>query len=77
MCKVILQGLWAEKRAMEANLHLNPKALPTRTYLDSTVVPLLYEAMQKCVYERPANPAEFVAYYLLQKNPFTKKDETK
>jgi len=47
-----LKGLWAEKRAVEANLHLNPKALPTRTYLDSTVVPLLYEAMQKCVFER-------------------------
>jgi len=26
--------------------------MPTRTYLDSTVVPLLHEAMKKLVFER-------------------------
>ena len=41
-----------EQRAVEANLHINPKAMPTRAYLDSTVVPLLHEAMKKLVFER-------------------------
>lgn len=58
---------------MEANLHINPKAYPTRAYLDQTVVPILHEALAKLVKERPRNPAEFLAYYLLENNPYDKK----
>lgn len=43
--------------------------LPVRQYLDKTVVPLLLQAMAECAKERPAQPIEFVANYLLQNNP--------
>ncbi len=62
---------------MEANLNINPKAFPTRAYLDQCVVPILHEAMAKLVKERPKKPAEFLAYYLLENNPYTKKKTNK
>jgi protein dpy-30 len=45
------------------------QALPIRAYLDQTVVPLLLQALSEVAKERPANPVEFVAQYLLQHNP--------
>lgn len=41
-------------------------ALPTRQYLDSTVVPILSQALKLLVKERPPNPTEFLALYLLR-----------
>jgi protein dpy-30 len=43
--------------------------LPIRAYLDQTVVPILLQALSEVAKERPANPVEFVANYLLQHNP--------
>lgn len=40
---------------------LNMQALPIRSYLESTVVPLLLQGMQALVKERPNNPVEFLA----------------
>jgi protein dpy-30 len=39
--------------------------LPTRAYLDQTVVPILLQAMSLLAKERPAKPITFLAEYLL------------
>jgi protein dpy-30 len=39
--------------------------LPTRAYLDQTVVPILLQAMSHLAKERPAKPITFLAEYLL------------
>mmetsp|Transcript_35085 Transcript_35085/g.43324 ORF Transcript_35085/g.43324 Transcript_35085/m.43324 type:complete len:94 (-) Transcript_35085:178-459(-) len=45
------------------------KALPVRRYLDTTVVPLLLTGLQELVKERPNDPIEWLAHYLLKNNP--------
>lgn len=47
------------------------QTLPTRNYLDKTVTPTLLEGLKTLVKERPHDPIEFLAYYLLIKNPYT------
>ncbi|UJR23705.1 hypothetical protein I4U23_026686 [Adineta vaga] len=39
--------------------------LPTRAYLDQTVVPILLQAMSQLAKERPAKPISFLSEYLL------------
>mmetsp|Transcript_30428 Transcript_30428/g.72401 ORF Transcript_30428/g.72401 Transcript_30428/m.72401 type:complete len:91 (+) Transcript_30428:769-1041(+) len=48
---------------------LQNQALPIRHYLEATVVPILLQGMQVLVKERPENPIEFLAGYLLKNNP--------
>ena len=38
-------------------------------YLETAVVPILLQGMQALVKERPNNPVEFLAAYLLKNNP--------
>ena len=38
--------------------------LPTRAYLDQTVVPILLQAMSQLAKERPVKPISFLAEYL-------------
>ena len=45
------------------------QALPIRQYLETAVVPILLQGMQALVKERPNNPVEFLAAYLLKNNP--------
>jgi protein dpy-30 len=45
--------------------------LPTRAYLDETVVPVLMQALAAASRERPEDPVEFVANFLLKNNPKT------
>jgi len=40
--------------------------LPTRAYLDQTVVPILLQGMSQLARDRPANPIEQLALYLQQ-----------
>jgi len=42
------------------------KQLPVRAYLDETVVPLLLKGMSQLVKERPDDPIEWLAQYLLK-----------
>lgn len=42
--------------------------LPIRAYLDQTVVPHLLLGLSALVKERPPNPVEWLATYLLQNN---------
>ena len=59
----------AEKDLEAAQEKLNLQALPIRAYLDQTVVPLLLDGMSALVKERPPNPVEWLATYLLKHNP--------
>mmetsp|Transcript_12405 Transcript_12405/g.11240 ORF Transcript_12405/g.11240 Transcript_12405/m.11240 type:complete len:95 (-) Transcript_12405:1144-1428(-) len=59
----------AEKDLEQAQQKLNLQSLPIRAYLDQTVVPLLLEGMSALVKERPPNPVEWLATYLLKHNP--------
>jgi len=40
------------------------KSLPTRQYLDQTVVPILLEALSALAKERPPDPVDFLTEYL-------------
>ena len=62
-------GLEAEKKAMMSMPPLALNALPTKMYLDQTVVPTVMMALQEVCEARPENPLEFVAYYILKHNP--------
>lgn len=60
----------AEKGGTEAlQDRLNIQSLPIRAYLDQTVVPILLDGMAALVKERPPNPVEWLATYLLKHNP--------
>ena len=48
-------------------IHIN--SLPTKIYLEATIVPTVMRALQEVCEARPENPLEFVAYYLLKHNP--------
>jgi len=52
----------------------NYHALPVRAYLDQTVVPILLQGLACIVRERPEDPIQYLASYLLRHNP-NKKDE--
>ncbi|PNH06254.1 Protein dpy-30 [Tetrabaena socialis] len=59
----------AEKAAVGVHKKINLAAAPIRTYLEATVVPVMMQGMQALCKERPENPVEFLAYYLLSHNP--------
>eukprot|EP00908_Phaeocystis_cordata_P016987 Transcript_28303.p5 GENE.Transcript_28303~~Transcript_28303.p5 ORF type:complete len:97 (+),score=51.23 Transcript_28303:319-609(+) len=63
------EGKSAEKAAMAVQNKMNLQTAPIRTYLDSTVVPVLLQGLSALVKERPPNPVEYLATYLLQNNP--------
>ncbi|XP_064804018.1 protein dpy-30 homolog [Oncorhynchus masou masou] len=42
------------------------QSLPTRAYLDQTVVPILLQGLSVLAKERPTNPIEFLAAFLLK-----------
>ena len=54
-----------ENRSSHAG-KLQQQALPIRAYLDQTVVPLLLQGLSALVKERPPNPVEYLANYLLK-----------
>lgn len=60
----------------EAPIKPNPvdpvQKLPVRTYLDQTIVPILLSGMTEIVKERPIDPIEYLAHYLLKNNPNSK-----
>ena len=48
---------------------IDAQQLPIRAYLDQTVVPILLTGMSQLVKDRPANPVEYLAHFLLKNNP--------
>ncbi|GMI14653.1 hypothetical protein TrLO_g7177 [Triparma laevis f. longispina] len=63
------ENVEAEKAASLVANKMNLQALPIRAYLDQTVVPLLLDGMSALVKERPPNPIEWLASYLVRNNP--------
>ncbi|KAK1943778.1 Protein dpy-30 [Phytophthora citrophthora] len=59
----------AEPAAESVQDKVEVQALPIRAYLDQTVVPILLQGMSALVKERPANPIEWLAGYLIKHNP--------
>lgn len=59
----------ATKAAEQVQGKMNLQALPIRAYLDETVVPILLDGMSALVKERPPNPVEWLASYLIKNNP--------
>ncbi|XP_011700240.1 PREDICTED: protein dpy-30 homolog [Wasmannia auropunctata] len=55
-----LSGVPAKKPRVEV------QSLPTRQYLDQTVVPILLQALSCLAKERPTDPISFLAGYLLR-----------
>jgi len=49
------------------------QTMPLRQYLDSQVVPTLLPALAAVAEERPNNPVEYLAHYLMVNNPRTGK----
>mmetsp|Transcript_21528 Transcript_21528/g.51379 ORF Transcript_21528/g.51379 Transcript_21528/m.51379 type:complete len:132 (+) Transcript_21528:2-397(+) len=45
------------------------QSMPIRAYLDQTVVPILLDGMSELVKERPPNPIEYLASYLIRHDP--------
>ncbi|XP_033639515.1 protein dpy-30 homolog isoform X2 [Asterias rubens] len=59
--KIITQ----EKEEVEKT-KVDLESLTTRAYLDHTVVPILLQGMSALAKERPPNPIEYLASYLLK-----------
>jgi protein dpy-30 len=59
-----------ENDAIESNnmkkIKVELQSLPVRAYLDQTVVPILLQGMSVLAKERPPNPIEYLATYLLK-----------
>lgn len=59
----------ADAAAESAPPKTDVQTLPIRAYLDQTVVPILLQGMSALVRERPPNPIEWLAAYLIKNNP--------
>ena len=46
--------------------------MPSKLYFEKAINPTIYEALKALSIERPANPIEFFAYYLITHNPYNK-----
>jgi protein dpy-30 len=64
-----VQAEAAEKNMEVLQERLNIQSLPIRAYLDQTVVPILLDGMAALVKERPPNPVDWLASYLVKHNP--------
>ncbi|CAE8638307.1 unnamed protein product [Polarella glacialis] len=62
------EGLAAEKLALEERPAPDMHDLPLRQYLDTYVVPTLLPGLNAVAEERPENPVEWLAYFLLKNN---------
>jgi Dpy-30 motif len=54
---------------MTGSSRVNVNALPSKAYLEATIVPTVMRALHEVAHARPDNPLEFVAYYILKHNP--------
>lgn len=59
----------AQDAASAVDNKINFQALPVRAYLDQTVVPVLLQGLAAVVRERPSDPIEYLAAFLLKHNP--------
>lgn len=52
--------------APQKKTRIDLQSLPTRQYLDQTVVPILIQGLTTLSKERPADPISFLAGYLMK-----------
>lgn len=74
-CCGLLQKIVAMEKENETNSNrksrIDLNALPTRQYLDQTVVPILLQGLSALAKERPLDPISYLASYLIKnKNTF-------
>uniref|UniRef100_A0A8C4ZI20 Protein dpy-30 homolog n=1 Tax=Gadus morhua TaxID=8049 RepID=A0A8C4ZI20_GADMO len=65
LCRIVEneKGSAAEKSSKQK---VDLQALPTRAYLDQTVVPILLQGLSVLAKDRPPNPIEYLAAFLLK-----------
>lgn len=63
------EGLTAEKKALNFINENHDNILPTKEYIEKSMLKILLQALTLAAKERPDNPIEFVAYYMLKHNP--------
>jgi len=56
----------AERKALEAMKPELLKTLPPKEYLYRSIMPALLPALEACQRDRPADPIEFIAFYMLR-----------
>ena len=69
------EGFRAELAAMTGQAKVSINALPTKAYLEATIVPTVMRGLHEVCHARPDNPLEFLAYYILKHNPNRKHNE--
>ena len=62
----IIENESNESATNTKKLKVDLQSLPVRAYLDQTVVPILLQGMSVLAKERPPNPIEYLATYLLK-----------
>ncbi|MCO5605032.1 hypothetical protein L7F22_059209 [Adiantum nelumboides] len=65
-----VEGEAAQRAALELKHRIEIRAKPIRMYLEETVVPLLLQGLQHLVLERPSNPIQYLAAFLLKNDPY-------
>lgn len=58
-----------EQLAMNLSNAIPVRSLPKQEYLQATVIPLLLEGMSWIIKERPDDPVENLAMFLIKNNP--------
>lgn len=58
-----------EQLAMSLGNSMPVRSLPKQEYLQATVVPLLLEGISWIIKERPEDPVESLAMFLIKNNP--------
>ena len=58
-----------EKLALELQNVIPVRSLPKQEYLEATVIPLLLEGLSWIIKERPEDPVESLAMFLIKNNP--------
>ena len=64
-----IEAFNAEKKALNFINQNSDNILPTKEYIEKTLLKLLLEGLTIISKERPDNPMEFLAYYMLKHNP--------
>ncbi|OMJ91355.1 hypothetical protein SteCoe_6151 [Stentor coeruleus] len=63
------EGNRAEEAVIIISNKINPRAKPTRNYLNDNASEIILKALYELDQCRPDNPVEFFAYYLMKHNP--------
>ena len=60
-----------QQLAMNLSSAIPVRSLPKQEYLQATVIPLLFDGMSWIIKERPEDPVENLAMFLIKNNPNT------